>query len=309
MKKNIQKIIAIFAFLITAGFTSSDASLNPVNIFRNSPSQLDYLRLEKKNEIIETLISFVKNGFFKQAFNGSTIIDPEKSLDQKEFLNILEYLENDIPSEEGKILVDLINKYYHLVLYQFILNSMEIPNELSITMNTCYDELYSKPSDANRTVYPFRTTLSKLMLNILIIMDDNNSYREKRELLVYLLGKTKHDLLAINSSLKKDNQVNKHYITNLIEALQMHSLQAPIVQPRNIKKIVLTTAFIFAAAFIIWILVNKPLRNKISTTTKNWWNIAWKALEEKLDNAVKRVTKTATNTFMETARENLPIVT
>ncbi|MFH0898103.1 MAG: hypothetical protein V1855_00830 [bacterium] len=280
---NILKKITLFFFVLVPAHLLPSYSTHPitstVQLFKDAPGYLDHLREEKRNEIMEIMFKLIQTGFFKNDYNGKLILDPAQKIDQNEFLYLIEQLEKNT-SEEGKLFLNVLNEYYHLCLFQFILSHLNISKKLAVAMNTYYDELYDKTSDKDKKIYPFRTSLSKIVLMVSTIINSENSYRVKQENLVYFLSQIKKEMLQINESLNKKHRIDKQYIIKFFEALELHSLQIPIVQPKNIKRKLLILGTIILIAVIAYVLFNKNIKTKLVKNLSDFWNNISKKADE-----------------------------
>lgn len=127
-----------------------------LNLVRDSKGALDIQRQSKRNEIISTIGEYIKNDFFPKNFNVNLIFDPNIYGDQEKILQLIEYLENNTNNPSSAELLSIFNEFYHVWLYQFILSYTSMPKDLSVPLNTYYDELYNKKINApnNNPAFP-----------------------------------------------------------------------------------------------------------------------------------------------------------
>ncbi|MFH1831957.1 MAG: hypothetical protein ABH827_04130 [bacterium] len=266
-----------------------------LNMIRDSKGALDFQRLSKRDEIIIALGELVKNDFFPKNFDNNLILDPNVYGDQEKILQLIEYLDNNKNNSASTELLDHLNEFYHIWLYQFIISDILMPKDLSISLNTYYDELYNKKiiTQKNDPIFPFRTTLAKIMIYILIINGSNDSYRVKQQNLVYLLNIIKNELIEINDKLK--NQIPEQNIIELIKTLQAHTLDVPAIQPKNVRKWVIGGTVIVTATVLTYVLMQEPVQDYI----KNKYQKAKAEVKDWIKEVVREFGKELTNGILE----------
>jgi hypothetical protein len=201
---------------------------------------------------------------------------------------------------EYSTLLKALNKFFCLI-FRKILCDIEIDKyeEYKLNPHEHFSQLYDHKicnSLENWYHHPFRTTLSKTLVSILIVNYTKMSYKEKKECLVLCLEKTKKELHSINKQLGNNKLKDKH-ISDFIIFLEVYFLKDPIIKPRNVKRIITIALFSLAIGIVTWYIFRKGGAEKIQKIKDDikFWFI------EMFDKGSKRVAEN----FMEVLKKDL----
>lgn len=177
-------------------------------------------------------------------------------------LNLIEWgQKNKQDDPMTQVFIHKLNRYFYFVFRNFV-NEMDIDKKIKGPFYDLSLELYkfkisnesSSSAVFQQFIYPFRSTLSKAMLFILIVNSTDLSYEEKVKHLVYYLDKIKRELIEIKKTLTgcslKDDDIHK-----FIEFLQVYSIPEPLLMVKHFKFIFKAMAVIFACMIVIVLVV------------------------------------------------------
>ncbi len=208
-------------------------------------------------------------------------------------LNLIEWLQrNRQEAPEAQILLHKLGRYFYFVFRNFV-NEIDVDKKIKVQFYDLLHDLYKFkiPNDTSSNFvfqqfsYPFRATLSKAMLFILIVNSTDLSYKEKVKHIVYYLDKIKRELFEIKKALSvcslKDEDIDK-----FIEFLQVYSVAEPLFKPSFLKtffKIMVVLFIIFVVICVVIYFVVKQSGKRVEAYAEDWLEKLIDRLNKKTD--------------------------
>ncbi len=126
--------------------------------------------------------------------------------------------------------------------------------------------------------FPFQATISKAMLFILIVNASSLNYDEKVENVAYFLDKIRRELLEIKKCYADDCNIRTSDVSDFVELLQTYAAKEPLLGPNYLKRIIITVAIIGVIALVVWLAMNKTVRDTVFGKLKDGGNYIYDAV-------------------------------
>ncbi len=283
---SIRLILLIF-FVNVIGFAS-----RPLSQSFDQEEGLDGHINQARQSLDSVYYQLVERGFFPLTYNNNLIINSQlHSNPQQEgtiILKLVEWLEKQ-NDREGLFLLKRLNKLFYLEFHRLIFSVKCDQADQKILLEAC-QELYQHKAIINGYLEkPFRTTISKLYLLIVIVNGGELSYENKKQTLAYVLDKIKKELNATNQRIEHD-KVDSATIKKFVTLLEIIAVKEPLVQSSSLRTILITTSIIVVACVILYYKVILPRWDEIPSwdDIKAWLGKAGDAVGQKFIGPVGR---------------------
>ncbi len=189
-------------------------------------------------------------------------------------LNLIEWgQKNKQDDPMAQLLLQKLGRYFYFVFRNFV-NEIEIEKQdkgrFYCLLHKFYKFNISNKTRSNdvlqQSIYPFRATLSKAMIFLLIVNSADLSYKEKIKHSVYYLDKIKRELFEVKKTLVGCSLKNEE-IDEFIEFLQVYSVAEPLLKPSFLKtffkimSVVIVVCVI--ACVVIWFVAKRSGKHVI----------------------------------------------
>jgi hypothetical protein len=280
IKSNLRKGLFSFFLLFVVFLPKTFSAILAINTFPlNFQEKID----TTKGSFLDVYYDLVKNGYFSNHQHNLIIpTDIERDFQHNGviLLGLIEYLQKR-DDFDSKFLLEKLNEYMCLNMHRFIAK-MDTPKTLQGTMWTSFYKLYEHQIvvsgvdvSSNMThLHPFRTTLTKTIIAIYLILQYEFTYDKQKESLVLCLEQIKNELLAINNGLGHQ-RLGEVYITDFIKIMETHSVIEPLVQPRSIKRILVILFAVLICIALAIVIIYKVAPN----LPKSWEDFKDKVFE------------------------------
>ena len=177
-------------------------------------------------------------------------------------LNLIEWgQKNKQDDPMVQLLLQKLGRYFYFAFRDFV-NEIDIERTDKGRFYSLLHEFYKfKVQNETRSndvfqqpIYPFRATLSKALIFILIVNSANLSYKEKIKHSVYYLDKIKRELFEVKKTLV-DCFLKDEEIDEFIEFLQVYSVAEPLLKPSFFKNFFKIISVVFACMVVIVLVV------------------------------------------------------
>lgn len=261
------KLKKIFSFLFLSGLFLNLMSSSPVirgysgDLF----THLDDKSLVALEEFKDLYRDLLGKGFFSE--DGKKIIQKgsiDKNILQSGpvLLNLIEWgQKNKQDDPMAQLLLQKLGRYLYFAFRNFV-NEIDIEKKdkgrFYCLLHKFYKFNISNATRSNdllqQSVYPFRATLSKAMIFLLIVNSTDLSYKDKIKHSVYYLDKIKRELSAVKKTLVGCSLKNEE-IDEFIEFLQVYSVAEPLLKPSFLKTFFKIMSIVFACMVVIVLVV------------------------------------------------------
>ncbi|MFH1254361.1 MAG: hypothetical protein V1646_02940 [bacterium] len=206
-------------------------------------------------------------------------------------LNLIEWgQKNKQDDPMAQLLLQKLGRYFYFAFRDFV-NEIDIEKKDKGRFYCLLHKFYKfKISNETRSddvfqqsIYPFRATLSKAMIFLLIVNSTELSYKEKIKHSVYYLDKIKRELFEVKKTLA-DCSLKDEEIDEFIEFLQVYSVAEPLLKPSFLKTFLKIMSVVLVVFIVVCVVIWFVAQNS-GTTVKDWsiglLNDFLKGLEEK----------------------------
>ena len=194
-------------------------------------------------------------------------------------LNLIEWgQKNKQDDPMVQLLLQKLGRYFYFAFRNFV-NEIDIEKQdkgrFYCLLHKFYKFNISNETRSNdvfqKSTYPFRATLSKAMIFLLIVNSADLSYKEKIKHSVYYLDKIKRELFEVKKTLAnfslKDEEIDE-----VIEFLQVYSVAEPLLKPsflKNFFKIMVGIIVVcLIACIVIYFIFKKSGKNAIEAAKR-----------------------------------------
>lgn len=228
-------------------------------------THMDDKCLIAQEEFEDLYKALLEKDFFSEDGKKLILQDPiDKNILQTGpiLLNLIEWGQiNKQDDPMVQLLLQKLGRYFYFAFRDFV-NEIDIERtdkgrfynllhefyKFKIQNETRSNNLFQQP------LYPFRATLSKALIFILIVNSANLSYKEKIKHSVYYLDKIKRELFEVKKTLSgcslKDEEIDE-----FIEFLQVYSVAEPLLKPSFLKTFFKIISVVFACMVVIVLVV------------------------------------------------------
>lgn len=251
VQKLITSILAFFVFIPMSTCTREESIPFHEKLF------------DARESFQNVYYELVKKGYFDTLYNNnlifSTDFDSAFPRNGATLLALTEWLEKNQDSE-SQFLLKKMNKFFGLQFHRFICK-IDVPkSELGVVSNSFHTLYGHKIStiDPSFETHPFRSTLSKAMIFLLMMEFGDKNYQQKKENIVYFMEGVRNKLIKINRSLSNEMQVSQDHFDIVINHIESYALREPLIKPVNIKLIIFfVTLGIAVTTLVVWVVFYK----------------------------------------------------
>lgn len=192
-------------------------------------------------------------------------------------LNLIEWgQKNKQDDPMAQLLLQKLGRYFYFAFRDFV-NEIDIEKQdkgrFYCLLHKFYKFNISNTTRSNdelqQSIYPFRATLSKAMIFLLIVNSADLSYKEKIKHSVYYLDKIKRELFEVKKTLVGCSLKNEE-IDEFIEFLQMYSVAEPMLKPSFLKTFLKIMSVVIILCVIACVVVWFVAQNS-GKTVKDWF--------------------------------------
>ncbi len=252
------------------------------------PKLVEVAKDSFESAYFDTLIKNEK--FFDDAYNNNLVISSEIDWDFANngvtFMKLIDFLEKKNDAESVLILSRL-NELYYLIFHQH-LSHLDVPREKQVSLINALHYLYSFKDANGKEV--IRSMLTRVFIYTIMVEMMGLHYYEKKEVLFLAYEEFRTALKSFAIECANNIEALKQ-IEIFINDLSAYGMKEPIVKPHNFKRWVIT-------ALVVGVVVGG-----VYYTGEHFG--VWKNFSKFIDDAVKKSTKT----FSDTLYENFSVPT
>lgn len=236
----------------------------------------------------DTLIKNEK--FFNDAYNNNLVISSEIDWDFSNngatFMKLIDFLEKKNDAE-SLLILSRLNEFYYHTFHQH-LSHLDVPREKQVALISALHYLYSFKDANGKEV--LRSMLTRVFIYTIMVEMIGLHYYEKKEVLFLAY----EEFRAALKNLLAEHAINIEALKQVeifINDLSAYGMKEPIVKPHNFKRWVIKALLVGAVVGGVYY-------------TGEHFGV-WKNFSQIIDNAVKKSTKT----FSDTLYQNFSVPT
>jgi len=230
---------------------------------------------DARQSLHDVYYELLKQGYFDLSYNNNLVLDTslkENTVNNNQVvLALIDWLlrRND---RDSQFLLKKLNKLYYLELHHFLCQKDLHQKPGARIVSLCQDiyqfSTHTPGLSEEAWEMPFRTYITKIALLISLINHSNMGYYEKKESMIYALGKVKQEMLILNNKIDSIGRIDEAIIKEFIELLSVHAVHIPTMRPNLIKRLIFWSIILSAGCGFAYIIYDKALRKWIITKCK-----------------------------------------